>query len=74
MEVTNQKMENSKITLSTVKSYGFTDKLIRELLPEPELVVNPHYRSGLKAISENARRAITSAWQQRSGKNRFLSR
>lgn len=41
-------MENSKITLSTVKSYGFTDKLIRELLPEPELVVNPHYRSGPK--------------------------
>lgn len=41
-------MKKPKITLSTVKSYGFTDKLIRELLPEPELVVNPHYRSGPK--------------------------
>lgn len=41
-------MENTKVTLTTVKSYGFTDKLIRELLPEPELAVNPHYRSGPK--------------------------
>lgn len=48
MESANRNMENSKITLSTVKSYGFTDKLIKELLPEPELVINPHYRSGPK--------------------------
>ena len=48
MESANRNIENSKITLSTVKSYGFTDKLIRELLPEPELVINPHYRSGPK--------------------------
>ena len=47
-EAANQKMKNTRITLSTVKSYGFTDKLIRELLPEPELVVNPHYSSGPK--------------------------
>lgn len=47
-ETANQTMRNTRITLSTVKSYGFTDKLIRELLPEPELVVNPHYRSGPK--------------------------
>ena len=47
-DTANQKMKNTRITLSTVKSYGFTDKLIRELLPEPELVVNPHYRSGPK--------------------------
>lgn len=48
MEPTNRNMKNPKITLSTVKSYGFTDKLIREFLPEPELVINPHYRSGPK--------------------------
>lgn len=48
MEPTNKDTKNTRITLSTVKSYGFTDKLIRELLPEPELVINPHYRSGPK--------------------------
>ena len=35
------------ITKSTVKSkYNFTDKMIKELLPEPKLVKNPHYSSG----------------------------
>lgn len=48
METTNKDTKNTRITLSTVKSYGFTDTLIRELLPEPELVINPHYRSGPK--------------------------
>nr|DAO34978.1 MAG TPA: DNA repair protein RAD14/DNA Complex excision repair DNA damage [Caudoviricetes sp.] len=48
MDTTNKKTKNTRISLSTVKSYGFTDKLIRELLPEPELVTNPHYRSGPK--------------------------
>ena len=30
--------------LSEIKGMGFTDKLIKELLPEPELKVNPHYK------------------------------
>lgn len=34
-----------RIAASTIKEdYGFTDKLIRELLPEPMLVENPHYK------------------------------
>ena len=33
-----------RITLTTVKGMGFTDKLIRDLLPEPELKQNPHYK------------------------------
>ena len=40
--------EKEKITLSTVKSMGFTDKLVKELLPAPELKANPHYTSGPK--------------------------
>lgn len=35
---------SDRITLTTVKSMGFTKKLIEELLPEPELVPNPHYK------------------------------
>lgn len=34
-----------KITKTTVKEYGFTDKLIEKLLPEPMLAPNPHYRT-----------------------------
>ncbi|MCD8018707.1 MAG: hypothetical protein LUF92_03725 [Clostridiales bacterium] len=33
-----------KLTLKKVKELGFTDKLIQELLSEPELVQNPYYR------------------------------
>lgn len=36
------------LTQTTVKIMGFTDKLIKELLPDPELVDNPHYLSGAK--------------------------
>ena len=36
---------NQAITQTAVKSLGFTDKLIKELLPEPKLVTNPHYKS-----------------------------
>lgn len=36
--------KEKKLTYSTVKGMGFSDKLIRELLPEPELVDNPHYK------------------------------
>ena len=40
-----KKQKVEKICLSTVKSRGWTPALIDELLPEPELVRNPHYRS-----------------------------
>ena len=36
---------NEKITLTKVKQMGFSDKLISLLLPEPELVDNPYYKS-----------------------------
>lgn len=39
---------NETINQTAVKSMGFTDKLIRELLPAPELVNNPHHISGAK--------------------------
>lgn len=37
--------KDQAITQTAVKSLGFTDKLIRELLPEPKLVTNPYYKS-----------------------------
>lgn len=40
--------EEKRITQKTVKTMGFTDKLIAELLPEPQLVNNPHYRKAAK--------------------------
>lgn len=43
----NEKGEK-KVTQTEVKRLGFTDKLIKELLPEPELVTNPCYRSAAK--------------------------
>lgn len=36
------------INQTAVKLMGFTDKLIKELLPAPELVNNPHHVSGAK--------------------------
>ena len=36
-------MRKKRIALTTVKQMGFTDKLIKTLLPEPKLVRNPHY-------------------------------
>lgn len=38
-------MYNGKMSQTEVKALGFTDKLILELLPEPELRDNPYYRS-----------------------------
>ena len=40
--------QEKRITQKTVKDMGFTDKLIAELLPEPQLVNNPHYRKAAK--------------------------
>lgn len=40
--------QEKRITRKTVKDMGFTDKLIAELLPEPQLVDNPHYRKAAK--------------------------
>ncbi|MBT1162574.1 helicase-related protein [Bifidobacterium sp. SO1] len=38
--------KRERISMTTVKhDYGFTDKMIRELLPGPMLATNPHYRS-----------------------------
>ena len=37
-------MEKDKLCLSEVKKLGFNDKLIKELLPEPELKTNPKYK------------------------------
>lgn len=34
--------QEKRITQKTVKDMGFTDKLIAELLPEPQLVNNPY--------------------------------
>lgn len=40
-----EKEEREKrLTKTTVKQMGFSDKLIRELLPEPIEVDNPHYK------------------------------
>lgn len=39
-----KKDNKKKITKTTVKEYGFTDKLIEKLLPEPMLAPNPHCR------------------------------
>lgn len=36
------------VTQTAVKEMGFTDKLIKELLPEPKLVTNPYYKSAAK--------------------------
>lgn len=44
-EEVRTKIKEQTITKKTVKSLGFTDKLIKELLPEPRLVPNPHYKS-----------------------------
>lgn len=33
------------ITITAVRKLGFTDELIRELLPEPKLYTNPKYRN-----------------------------
>lgn len=38
------KERTEKICLATVKGMGFTEKLVRDFLPEPELVPNPNYR------------------------------
>lgn len=40
----NENNTQEKITLTQVKAMGFNDKLIRELLPEPELKINPRYK------------------------------
>lgn len=40
--------QEKRITQKTVKDMGFTDKLIAELLPEPQLVNNPYYRKAAK--------------------------
>lgn len=45
-DMVNEKEKN--ITLSTVKSMGFTDKLIKQLLPKPKLVINPYYKCAPK--------------------------
>ena len=37
-------MVKDKITFSEVKNMGFSEKLIRDLLPEPELARNPKYK------------------------------
>lgn len=33
------------ITITAVRKLGFTDELIKELLPEPKLLPNPKYRN-----------------------------
>ncbi|MDR1065316.1 MAG: hypothetical protein LBL25_03005 [Oscillospiraceae bacterium] len=35
---------DARVTKATVKSRGWTDKMIRDFLPEPVLETNPHYR------------------------------
>ena len=35
--------QEERICLSTLKSRGWTDSLIKKHLPEPMLVTNPHY-------------------------------
>ena len=37
-------MKEEFVCLSTVKAFGFTDKLIKNLLSEPLLKTNPHYK------------------------------
>lgn len=46
--MTEKKEKIEKVCLSTIKSRGWTQTLIEQLLPEPELVKNPHYRSASK--------------------------
>ena len=43
MSKTKEKIEY--ICYSSLKSRGWTDKLISNLLPPPKLVRNPHYKS-----------------------------
>lgn len=38
-------LKERTITKTEVKSMGFTDKLIKELLPDPQLLPNPFYKS-----------------------------
>lgn len=38
-------LKERTITKTEVKSMGFTDKLIKELLPAPQLLPNPFYKS-----------------------------
>ena len=40
----NKKEKETRICMSTVKSMGFSNKLIEELLPQPILKDNPHYK------------------------------
>ncbi len=35
--------KRERICLTTVRAMGFTDQLIKELLPEPKVLRNPHY-------------------------------
>ena len=41
-------LKERTITKTEVKSMGFTEKLIKELLPEPQLATNPVYKSAAK--------------------------
>lgn len=40
--------KDEKVTLTAVKEMGFSDRLIKELLPEPQLVTNPRYMYAAK--------------------------
>lgn len=44
------KNNNKKRISKTIvmKQYGFTEKMIADYLPAPELATNPHYRSAPK--------------------------